>query len=320
MPTLWLALEPGDLTPEEEARVRAAAAGYDLLVTRDAERARAAAGEILIVAGFPPREVLADLPRARWFQQFYAGADWLTRRPELAAAPLVVTSGAGIHPIQIGEHVFAQLLALKRDLPAAVRAQDRHEWRRESQLTTGELYDTTLLVVGVGAIGGRVAELGRAFGMRVWGVRRDAARAHPAVERMVAQDAFEALLPEVDAVVLTVPRTRETLGMFGDAQFARLKPGAVLVNIGRGGTVDEAALGRALDDGRLSGAALDVFDTEPLPADAPLWDQTGLLITSHYAGLTPRYQERALALFLDNLRRFLRGEPLRNVVDKALGY
>ncbi len=320
MPTLWLAVDPHTLPEDARPRLRALAPGLDLLVTREAAPVEERAEDIEVVAGFPPRDLLVALPRARWFQQFYAGADWLAEHPEVITGDLVVTSAAGIHAIQIGEHVFAQLLAMKRDLPGAIRAQDAREWRRGDDVAVGELYHGTLLVLGVGAIGGRVAELGRAFGMRVLGVRRDPRRSHPAVERMLAPDDMDAVLPETDAVVITLPHTGETRGMFDAGRFARLRAGALLVNIGRGGTVDEAAMCRALDEGRLAGAALDVFADEPLPEDSPLWAQRGLLITSHYAGLTPRYLERATELLLDNLRRYLDGESLRNVVDKNLGY
>jgi len=128
------------------------------------------------------------------------------------------------------------------------------------------------------------------------------------------------LLPEADFVVLTVPLTHETQGMIGERELRAMKPTAYLVNIGRGGTVQERALIRALQEGWIAGAGLDVFETEPLPEDSPLWDMDNVIITAHYAGATPHYNERAMAIFLDNLRRYRAGEPLRNVVDKRLGY
>jgi phosphoglycerate dehydrogenase-like enzyme len=140
------------------------------------------------------------------------------------------------------------------------------------------------------------------------------------VERMVGPEALDAELARADAVVLTVPFTDETRNLLDAERIGRMKAGAVLVNIGRGGTVDESALAAALADGKLRGAALDVFETEPLPADSPLWGVANLLITAHYAGATPRYDERAMALALDNLARYRAGRPLRNVVDKRLGY
>lgn len=322
--TLLLAVDPSELPEGVDARLRAAAGGMRVLVTGERAAMEAALDDVEIAAGFAPRDLLQRMPRLRWLQLWSAGADWLPRVPELAERDdLVVTSAVGIHAVQIGEHVFALLLALVRDLPDAIRAQDAHEWRRldgpAGALRVRELYDRTLLVVGVGAIGARVAELGRAFGMRVIGVRRHPEHAVPGVERMVGPDALAEVVGEADAVVVTLPRTVETEGTFDEALLGRMKRGALLVNIGRGGTIDERALARALTEGRLGGAGLDVTEQEPLPADAPLWDAPNLVITSHYAGLTPRYHERAVALFLDNLRRYGAGEPLRNVVDKRLG-
>jgi phosphoglycerate dehydrogenase-like enzyme len=320
MPVLLLAIEPEQLPEGVEARVQAAAPEYEVLVTRDRDEVLRRAGEIEIVMGFPPRDLLAGMPRLAWYQQWAAGADWLRDRPELVDADFTLTSAVGIHAVQIGEHVFAGLLALARELPAAVLAQRERRWHGFNDVDTFELFEKNLLVVGVGAIGGRVAELGRAFGMRVTGVRRHPERATAGVERTVGPAELDAELAEADAVVLTVPLTDETRGLLDATRIGRMKRGAVLVNIGRGGTVDEAALAAALAEGRLRGAVLDVFETEPLPADSPLWGAPNLLVTAHYAGATPRYGERAMALTLENLARYRAGEPLRNVVDKRLGY
>ena len=320
MPVLLLAIERSRLPDGVEARVAAAAPDHQLLVTRDREEIRRVRDEIEVIIGFPPRELLAEMPRLRWFQQWAAGADWLRRRPELVDAGFTLTSAVGIHAVQIGEHVFAMLLALARDLPGAVLAQRQRRWQGFNDVATFELFEKRLLVVGVGAIGARVAELGAAFGMHVVGVRRNPDKGAPGVERMVGPDALDAELAGADAVVLTVPLTDETRGMLSAARIAAMKPGGVLVNIGRGGTVDEAALAAALADGTLQGAALDVFEDEPLPPGSPLWGLRNLLITAHYAGATPRYAERAMALALDNLARYREGKPLRNVVDKRLGY
>jgi len=320
MPVLLLAIEPERLPEGVEARLRADAPEYEVLVTRDRDEVRRHAGEIEIVIGFPPRELLTAMPKLAWFQQWAAGADWLRRHPELVDADFTLTSAVGIHAVQIGEHVFAGLLALARELPAAVLAQRERRWHGFNDVGTFELFEKNLLVVGVGAIGARVAELGRAFGMHVTGVRRHPDRGAAGVERMVGPEGLDDALADADAVVLTVPLTDETRGLLDARRIAAMRRGAVLVNIGRGGTVDEAALAAALADGRLRGAALDVFETEPLPATSPLWGVPNLLVTAHYAGATPRYGERAMALALENLARYRAGEPLKNVVDKRLGY
>ena len=172
MPVLLLAIEPERLPEGVEARLRADAPEYEVVVTRDRDVVRRHAGEIEIIIGFPPRELLMSMPKLAWFQQWAAGADWLLRHPELADAAFTLTSAVGIHAVQIGEHVFAGLLALARSLPAAVLAQRERRWHGFDDVGTFELYDKNLLVIGVGAIGARVAELGRAFGMHVTGVRR----------------------------------------------------------------------------------------------------------------------------------------------------
>ncbi len=320
MPVLLLAIEPSRLPEGVEERLRAAAPELELVVGRDRQAIADRAAEIEVVIGFPPRDLLASMPKLRWFQQWAAGADWLRGHPDLVAADFTLTSAVGIHAVQIGEHVMACLLALAREIPEAVRAQDEHRWRDFNQVTPFELYEKELLVLGVGAIGARVAELGHALGMRVTGVRRDPTRGVAGVARMLGPDALDEVLPDSDAVVVTVPLTNETRGMLDATRIGRMKGGAVLVNIGRGGTLDEVALAEALRQGRLRGAALDVFEREPLPPDDPLWDAPNLLITGHYAGATPRYGERAMALALDNLRRYVAGQPLRNVVDKRRGY
>jgi phosphoglycerate dehydrogenase-like enzyme len=338
MPVLLLAIEPDRLpdgreapargaAPEDEAparravaRVRAVAPEYEVVVTRDRDEVLRRADDIEIIIGFPPRELLSSMPKLAWVQQWMAGADWLRRHPELADADFTLTSAVGIHAVQIGEHVFAGLLALARELPAAVLAQRERRWRGFNEVAPFELFGKNLLVVGVGAIGARVAELGKAFGMHVTGLRRHPDKGASGVERMVGPDGLDAALAEADAVVLTVPLTDETRGLLDARRIAAMKPGAVLVNIGRGGTVDEAALAAALADGHLRGAALDVFETEPLPTSSPLWGAPNLLITAHYAGATPRYAERAMDLALENLARYRAGEPLKNVVDKKLGY
>src|SRR5690606_35099713 len=182
-----------------------------------------------------------------------------------------------------------------------------------------ELKGKTLLLVGVGAIGERVARLGAAFERRVGAVRRDPSRPVPGAE--VRSDAdLAAVLPEADFVVVTAPLTSATRGMFGAAQFRAMKQTSYLVNIGRGGIVVEDDLAVALKDGEIAGAGLDVFEREPLPPESPLWGMTNVIVTSHYSGATPHYNDRALAIFLDNLQRFAQGRELLNVVDKRAGY
>ena len=177
-----------------------------------------------------------------------------------------------------------------------------------------------MVLIGVGGIGSHTAEVAHALGMRVIAVRRRPEQETPSIVRTVGIDQLQNVLPEADFVVNTLPLTGETRNLIGEAQLRAMKPTAYLVNIGRGDTMDEEALVRALQQGRIAGAGLDVFASEPLPPDSPLWEMPNVIVSPHYAGQTNRYDERAMAIFLDNLDRYVRGEPLINVVDKLLGY
>ena len=176
------------------------------------------------------------------------------------------------------------------------------------------------MLLGVGAIGARFARLCAACDMKVVGLRRDPSRDSVGVSRMVGPSDLSEELPLADVVANTLPLTAETRHMLGRTEFQRMKQGAVVLNIGRGATIDESAMIDALNSGKLRGAGLDVFETEPLPAESPLWDMENVIITSHHAGETPNYSARAFEIFADNLERYLRGADLRNVVDKQLGY
>ena len=322
METILIALDPGTLSSDQLARVRETAPdGTPVVMTRDWGAMRGLLDRVEVVAGWFPARLLPQAPELRWYQQWSAGADWLLDHPEAAEADFVLTSTSGIHAIPVTEHVFALLLAFARELPRALRSQDQHQWIPYSEHEElFELSGRTMLLVGVGAIGARIAHVAAAMGMRVLGVRRDPTLDSPGVDRMAGPDDIVSLLPEADMVVLTVPLTEETEGMIGERELLAMKESAILVNVGRGGTIDEAALARALREGKIAGAALDVWETEPLPTTSPLWDLDNMIITAHYAGATPHYHERALNIFLDNLRRYIAGKPLRNAVDKDLGY
>lgn len=320
MSILLLNLPPDSVTEEEMARIRALVPHMRILHTRDRAQIETHLDEIEIAAGGFPHDLLPKARNLRWLQQWGAGADWLLRYPEAVELPFILTNVSGIHAIPISEHIFAFLLAFARDFPHAWRGQMRHEWRSYDVQEVFELAGQTMLLVGVGAIGQRTAQLAQAFGMHVIGIRRDPTKAALGVDEMHGPETLPSLLPRADAVVLTAPLTAETYHMIGEAQLRAMKPTAILVNIGRGGLVDEAALIRALQEGWIRGAGLDVFETEPLPPDSPLWEMENVIITGHYSGKTPYYDRRAMAIFLDNLERYVQGRPLRNVVDKRRGY
>ncbi len=319
---ILVALEQDTLSADQILRIRAASPhGTSVVVTRDRQKIESLLDHIEIAAGWFPADLLSRASNLRWYQQWSAGADWLLRHPDAVRANFVLTSTSGIHAIQMTEHVFALLLAFARRLPLALEAQRHRQWISPSaQGQLFELAGKTMLLIGLGSVGERTARVAQAMDMRVLGVRRDPTIDVPGVDAVFGPDELLDLLPQADVVVMTVPLTEETRGMIAARELQAMKSTSILVNVGRGGVIDEGALVLALREGWIAGAGLDVFETEPLPEDSPLWDLGGLIITAHYAGRTPHYHERALEVFLDNLERYVAGDPLRNVVDKELGY
>jgi phosphoglycerate dehydrogenase-like enzyme len=320
MSVLLVSLPPDRLTEAQVAQIRAAAPDMRVVVTNDRAEIEAVMGEVEIVAGWISHELLRPAHKLRWFQEWGAGVDWVMRYPDVAAMDFVLTNVSGVHAIPISEHIMAYLLAFARGLPQAVRAQDQRVWRSLGRHELFELAGKTMLLIGVGAIGKRTAEIASALGMRVLGIRRNPEQPAPHVAAMYGPDQLLEVLPQADFVVLTIPLSPATQGMIGERELRVMRPTSYLINIGRGGTIQQEALIQALREGWIAGAGLDVFTPEPLPEDSPLWELDNLILTAHYSGYTPRYDERAIAIFLDNLRRYQAGEPLHNVVDKAAGY
>ncbi len=319
MNTILLGFEPQVLSEQQLAWVQALAPNMKLLLTTQRSEIEDALDEIEIAVRRFPRDLLRRASSLRWFQQWGAGADWLMRHPEAKELDFILTNVSGIHAIPISEHILAMLLSFARALHQAAYAQQRQEWLAEPE-NLFELAGQTMLLIGVGAIGQRTAKLANALGMRVLGVRRNPSINAPGVKAMYSLESLPQLLPKADAVVLTVPLTHETKGIIGSRELRAMKPSAVLINIGRGSTVVEDELIHALQKGWLAGAGLDVFESEPLAKTSALWAMDNVIISSHYSGSTPKYNERALDIFLDNLRRYRASEALRNVVDKTLGY
>jgi D-2-hydroxyacid dehydrogenase (NADP+) len=275
--------------------------------------------EILLTLRVSP-EHLAQASRLRWIQTLGAGVDHLLSPALATRSELTITNASGVHAEPIAEHSFMLMLALARRLPRVLALQRERHWDGEpfrENLPT--LAGSTLGILGVGAIGQHIAQLGAAFGMRVLGMRRSGAPA-PHVEQVFKPSGLHALLRESEYIVNVLPLTAETRGLLGSSEFAQLRPGAVLINVGRGATVQTEALIAALTSGQLAGAGLDVTDPEPLPADHPLWRCENAIITPHYSGGRPDYLQRVTQLFLANLRRYSSGEPLENVVDVQAGY
>jgi D-2-hydroxyacid dehydrogenase (NADP+) len=267
-----------------------------------------------------PADAVAAASKLKWVQTFGAGVEWLLSPEVRRREDLVITNASGIHAQPIAEHVFGFVLMFAHQLHRAVRQQLAHDWNGASLrpgVTT--LSGATLGIVGLGAIGRRIAELGSAFGMRVIALKRTPSRAS-GVDRVYGTDQLPAFLKQAEYVVNTLPLTEQTRGFFGAGEFAAMRSDGVFINIGRGATVQTDALVEALKSERIAGAALDVTDPEPLPPDHALWALDNVILTPHFAGFHPGYVQRASAIFLENLARYIAGEPLTNVVDKRAGY
>jgi phosphoglycerate dehydrogenase-like enzyme len=264
--------------------------------------------------------VVRSNPGLRWVQGTAAGTGEQVRASGLTAEELervMITSSSGVHVGPLAEFCLLGLLALTKDLPRLRADQRTHHW---DHYPVAELRGGTLVIFGLGAIGTEVARLAKAFGMRTIAINRHGASDSPHVDEAHAPDRLHDLLERADALVVTLPLTEETRGML-DAQAIRcMKPEAILVNVGRGGVIDEPALVQALREHRLRGAALEVFATEPLPADSPLWDLPNVLISPHTAALSVHENERIDELFTENLGHYLRGEELLSRVDPRLLY
>lgn len=265
-------------------------------------------------------------PNLRWLQGSGAGVDGFTATGILDPdSKVVVTTAVGIHATSIGEYVFGSMLMFNRTWPEMVRLQDRHIWPRSAnwyKLGGRELVDQTLGIIGLGSIGRRIAQLGKAFGMHVLATRRSATgnEVDPDVDRFYPMERLHDMLHQSDYVVIAVPLTRETEKLVGEAELRAMQPHTYLVNIARGRVIDEAALIRALKEGWIAGAGLDVTEEEPLPADSPLYSMSNVILTPHISGVSVHYDKRLAALFADNLQRYRAGEPLLNLYDPARGY
>jgi phosphoglycerate dehydrogenase-like enzyme len=322
MPTRFLMLPPqSPKTRAWAARLAAALPELDIVLAEDMAAAAAAIATADAAFGTIPPELLRRAQRLRWLQAPQAAPPAGYYYPELVAHPVVVTNFREIYNDHIGAHVMAFVLAFARGFHVYLPQQLRREWKKPPQ-NTGIIHlpEATALVVGVGGIGSEVARLAAQFGMRVLGVDERRREAPPGMAALYRADALDALLPEADFVILTVPHTPETEGFMNRARFRAMKKSAFFINIGRGKTTRLDDLVAALQAGEIAGAGLDVFEAEPLPADHPLWTMPGVLLTPHVAGYGPYLDERRFAVILDNCRRFLAGQELRNRVDKALWY
>jgi phosphoglycerate dehydrogenase-like enzyme len=320
--------------PERLAKIVEAARPMTVVNARDETEARVAIADADAFFGKLTPPLLAAARRLRWVQAPTASLEHFVF-PELVDHPAVLTNMRGLFSDVIADHVFGFVLCFARNFHHYVRSQLEARWvpagghEPPSGFVTGpsrvsaadrahlHLADATLGVVGLGQIGSEVARRGLAFGMRVIAVDPVQTEAPSGVAALWRLDRLPDLLGASDFVVIAAPHTPETVKLFRRAQFRQMKPTGYLINIGRGAIVDLADLVDALRAGELAGAGLDVFETEPLPKDHPLWAMSNVIITPHVAGNSPRIAERHLAVLLTNVGRFARGEPLTNVTDKS---
>ena len=307
----WPAFKPDWMARVRELDVEAyeadsEAAALDLICDADAYYGRMTPA--LLAAG----------KKLRWIQATSAGLDGYYF-PELRDSDVTVTNLRGIYSDVIAEHVFALLLSMARGIPAYFRSQLEGRWENKD-VPVIHVAGTTLGVLGLGGIGLAVAERGHAFGMRVLALDPAPKGRPDYVERIYGVDELHEMLAEVDFFVICAPHTGETDRMIDAAALEAMKPSAIFINIGRGKVVDLAALTRALGNGEIAGACLDVFEEEPLQEGHPLWAMENVMITPHVAAISDRIEDRRIGLILENIQRFRDGEPLLNVVDNKRGY
>lgn len=310
----------GGYTPEQQARIREATPGWDVIFGKVKDLDSRLFREAEIVLGYSPAvETDSLLPdsKLRWIQGWSAGVDKLPL-DKLAARGVVLTDASGVHPNQMSETTLALMLAFTRNVHSAIRNQVEGRW--ELKGSYGEMHGKTIGIIGAGEIGNELATICRAFNMTVLGVRRSGKPADP-YDRMYDMSGLSEVLAESDYVVNLLPLTEETEGLFNAEVFAQMKRSAFFVNVGRGPSVVTDDLVQALRDGVIAGAGIDVTEPEPLPEGHPLWSLDNVIITPHIGGQSDQYSARVADLFIHNFKSYIEtGRPDRNIVDYTLKY
>ncbi|MCH7551890.1 D-2-hydroxyacid dehydrogenase [Patescibacteria group bacterium] len=296
------------LSPEIELKVVSAADSKE--ITEHVSEAE------VVVGLFRSLPSIKETKNLKWVHGLGAGMDALSK--EIINSSILVSNSSGVAAISIAEHIITFLLIFTRKIYQSFRNQQEKIWERNNELT--ELRDKVVLVVGLGHIGKETARLASLMGAKVLAIDQAGKEKPDFVETLETKEKFNELLPLADFVVICAPLTKETHHLFGKEKFKQMKPTAVLVNIGRGAIVNERELIDALENKVIAGAALDVTEEEPLAKESPLWEMDNVIITPHHSGISERYMERAIDLFCENLKAYLKGEKLPNLVDKSAGY
>ena len=301
-------------------KIRSIAPGYEVVCGKTEKELSPYLADAEIAFRELDTELLLRMPALKWFQAWTAGVDHLLEDPRIMKSSFQISTASGIHPVAMTEHIFALLLTLSRGLQYSQDFRGQHKWKKVPSLRLFELEGKTMLILGAGAIGRRSATIARAFGMRVIAAKRRHLDRLGPFDEVVPWEGFREYLKTADVVLNILPLTPETEGLFGPGEFSLMPPESVFINVGRGKTVDTDALLEALEKGSIAGACLDVIDPEPLGNDSPAWKMDNLILTGHYAGVTPRYEERGNALFLSNLELYINGKEPANLVDRERGY
>jgi phosphoglycerate dehydrogenase-like enzyme len=275
--------------------------------------------EVLVTYGEDLTEdmMASDFPHLKWIHVISAG---LEKMPfdTISKQNIMVTNARGIHQIPMAEYTTGVMLQIVRKQNELYQQQLEGNWDRS--IRTEELHGKTLGIIGVGAIGSKIAEYAKVMGMKVLGVNRSG-QSVPVIDQLYTMERLDCVMEDSDFIVVIVPMTQETVGMIGERELSRMRSSAYLINISRGAIVDEQALLKVLQQKQIAGAVLDVFTQEPLPADHPFWSLDNLIMTPHVSGRSPKYMERALELFIENVPVYLKGEgSYRNLIDPSKGY
>ncbi|MBO6211092.1 MAG: D-2-hydroxyacid dehydrogenase [Schwartzia sp.] len=261
--------------------------------------------------------ILPNAPKLRWVQALTAGVDSFIALDAFRKSDILLTNVRGIHGIPIAEHVLGMILCRTRGLLTAYDNQKAKQWKGLRGLD--ELYEKTVAIIGLGSVGSFIANRLKAMGMTILGVKPSKTE-EPDVDKLYTPDELFDVLPQADFVIVTLPLTQETKNLFSKKAFAAMKPTAFFINVSRGPVVNEDDLVEALRNNVIGGAGLDVFCKEPLPTESPLWDAPNLLITPHHAATSPRYMERAIDIFIENLKAYPDTAKMKNIIDKEKGY
>lgn len=317
---LILVLNSANFSIDEEklTEVRSIAEGYSVQSAKQKEASPEQIAEAEIILGLPGSDAIKAAKKLKWLQLLSAGADRFVDKDMYCNKDVILTNSSGVFGLPISEHILAMIFAHNRSLMLAFQRKNEHNW--EKGFPVKEFCGSTVGVIGLGDIGTEVAKRSKAFGARVVAVKRTPSDRPDYVDELYAEEGIDRLIEQSDYVVLALPSTGKTRGIMTAERISKMKSDAFMVNVGRGSLIDQEALITALKENRIGGAGLDVTSPEPLPAESPLWTLPNVIITPHVSGNSPGNAERRLKIFKENLRLYLSGRPMNNLVDFEKGY